>query len=87
MALKLKNCLFAGSLLYAIVFALYGNVEIAKLQGGGAPSTASWYSGQRGTATTEFSGGTLASERYSAQEYTKTGVSGSLRSGMVSQGY
>ena len=25
MAIKLKNCLFAGALLYATVFALYGN--------------------------------------------------------------
>ena len=86
MALKLKNCLFAGSLLYAIVFALYGNVEITKLQGGGTP-TESWYSAQEGTATTQH---TLASERYSAQEYAKTkatGVSGSFQSGMVSQGY
>ena len=25
MAIKLKNCLFAGAILYAAVFALYGN--------------------------------------------------------------
>ena len=29
MAIKLKNCLFAGALLYAAVFALYGNASVS----------------------------------------------------------